>query len=106
MDFGGLLGEGSDGRPAGRRAVVREDGMGEDTKAGGGWRTGVDGGGGWLLEEWQGEGGGGGEGVGMCRMMEIMNSKALQLKPLTWSNEYCKAKTRSFASLSSQHIHG
>ena len=47
MDFGGLLGEGSDGRRAGRRAVVWEDGVGEDTKAGGGWRTRADGGGGW-----------------------------------------------------------
>ena len=45
MDFGGFLGEGSDGRRAGRRAVVREDGKGEDTKAGGGWRKGADGGG-------------------------------------------------------------
>ena len=50
--------------------------------------------------------GGGVEGVGIRRMMEITDNKTPQLKPSTWSNEYCKAKTRSFELLSSQHIGG
>ena len=36
MDFGGSLGEESDGRRTGRMAVVWEDGTREGTKAGGG----------------------------------------------------------------------
>ena len=62
-------------------------------------------GGSWRKVQGGREGGGGGR-VGMCGMMEIMNGKALQLEPSTWSNEYCKAKTRNLESLSSQHISG